>query len=186
VDSITAVASGVVALAGLVFGWATTVRSQRQTAELAREGNRHAQALAELAGRHARELEQVRHDQGTRDRWEQRLEDSYMEIAITVIRVGEAAENGDLVRARMLVGLFATPDVREAFDKWLDRYEKLRFALDRREATGDEESESTRDLHSKHDMWKRQARDARFKLVDAQERLLAAMADDLRTDSPAP
>jgi hypothetical protein len=191
-DWITPVGSGVIALAGLVFGWASTVRSQRQTGELAREGNRHAQALAELAGEHARELERVRHEQAARDRGEQRLEQSYMEIATTVIRLGATVSDSgetvpdDLVRARMLVGLFAAPAVREAFDKWLDRFEKLRYALGRQSATADEEPESTRDLHSKRDMWRRQATDARLKEVDARERLMAAMAADLRTDSPAP
>jgi hypothetical protein len=189
-DWITPVGGGVVALAGLVFGWASSVRSQRQTAELAREGNRHAQALAELAGTHARELERMRHEQAGGDRWEQRLEQSYVETATTVIRLSSTVTDtgetvpDDLVRARMLVGLFATPEVRDAFDAWLDRFEKLRFALGRQAEAGDEAPASTRDLHSKRDMWRRQATDARLNEADAQEQLMAAMAADLRSGSP--
>ena len=82
-DWITPVGSGVVAVAGLTFGWASTVRSQRQTAELAREGNRHAQALAELTGAQALGLERLNHERLARDRHEQ----SYVEIATTVVRL---------------------------------------------------------------------------------------------------
>jgi hypothetical protein len=180
-DWITPVGSGVVAVAGLAFGWATTVRSQRQTADLAREGNRHAQALAELSAEQARRLEEVRHEQADGDRRGRRLEESYVEIATTVVRAGAAppGDPEDLVRARVLVGLFAEVPVREAFDAWLDRFEKLRFALDKQAEAGDEPTESTRDLHSPRDMWRRQATDARLNEVDARERLMAAMAAHL-------
>jgi hypothetical protein len=193
VDWIAPVGSGLVALAGLAFGWASTVRSQRQTAELAREGNRHAQALAELAGEQARRLEQVRHQQGVRDRWDRRLEDSYVEVATTVIRlsttVSEAGETEPdaLVRARVLVGLFADGAVREAFDKWLDRFDRLRYALGRQaEADGSAAPVSTRDLHSTKDMWRRQATDARLKEIDVRERLIGAMAASLGRPLPDP
>ncbi|MCY1139439.1 hypothetical protein OWR29_15680 [Actinoplanes sp. Pm04-4] len=179
-DWITPVGSGVVAVAGLIFGWATTVRSQRQTAELARENNRHAQALAELAGEHGRRLEELRHTQSGSDRRDRRLEDSYVEIATTVVRVSAGGDSDDdLVRARVLVGLFAEPPVREAFEAWLDRHEKLRYALTKQSEAGDEPTESTRDLHSPRDMWRRQATDARLKEVDARERLMTAMASHL-------
>jgi len=188
-DWITPVGGGVVALAGLVFGWATTVRGQRQTAELAREGNRHAQALAELAGEQARRLESLRDEQAGRDRRLRRLEESYVEVATSVVRLSATvAEPGDgvpedLVRARVLVGLFARAGVREAFDPWLDSFEKLRFALRRQaeaeEATGGVPEESVRDLHSPGNLWRRQAGDARLREVDARERLMAAMATDL-------
>lgn len=179
-DWITPVGSAVVAVAGLVFGWATSVRSQRQTADLAREGNQHARAVAELAGEQARRLEEQRHHQAGADRRDQRVEQSYVEIATTVIRAGSpAADDADLVRARVLVGLFAEPAVREAFDAWLDRSEKLRYALAKQAEAGDGPTASTRDLHSPRDMWRRQANDARLKEVDAREHLLAAMAAHL-------
>lgn len=180
-DWIAPVGSGVVAVAGLTFGWATSVRSQRQTADLAREGNRHAQALAELAGEQARRLEELRHEQAGGQRRGQRLEESYVEVATTVVRVSSAPspDSEDLVRARVLVGLFAEAPVREAFDAWLDRFEKLRYALGKQSEAGDEPTESTRDLHSPRDMWRRQANDARLNEVDARERLMTAMAAHL-------
>jgi hypothetical protein len=179
-DWITPVGSGVVAVAGLLFGWATSVRSQRQTAELARESNRHAQALAELTGDQGRRLEELRHIQAGADRRDRRLEDSYVEIATTVVRVSTAgADDDDLVRARVLVGLFAEPAVREAFEAWLDRHEKLRYALSKQSEAGDEPTASTRDIHSPRDMWRRQATDARLKEIDARERLMTAMAAHL-------
>jgi hypothetical protein len=187
-DWITPAGSAVVGAAGLLFGWATTVRSQRQSADLARESNRHAQALAESSGDQARRLEELRYEQSGRDRRERRLEESYLEIATTVIRLsGSASDDGDtrpeavdeLVRARVLVGLFALPDVREAFDRWLDRFDKVRFALARRSATDEAPPESTRDLHSPRDMWRRQATDARLKEIDARERLVEAMSRHL-------
>ncbi|MBU2664969.1 hypothetical protein KOI35_15810 [Actinoplanes bogorensis] len=180
-DWVTPVGSGVVAVAGLVFGWATSVRSQRQTAELAREGNRHAQALAELAGSQARGLEQLRHTQSGTDRRELRLEDSYVEIATTVIRasVDPAGSADDLVRARVLIGLFAEAPVREAFEAWLDSLDKLRYAVGKQSEAGDEPVASTRDIHSPRDMWRRQADDARIKEVEARERLMTAMAGHL-------
>ena len=46
---IAPVGSGVVGVAGLLFGWASSGRSQRLTAALAKEGNAHAQALAQAA-----------------------------------------------------------------------------------------------------------------------------------------
>jgi hypothetical protein len=191
VEWITTVGSGLVALAGLAFGWASSVRSQRQTAELAREGNRHAQALAELAGDQARRIEDARHEQGVRDRWEQRLEESYVEVATTVIRLSTTlSESGEtepdeLVRARVLIGLFAEPPVRTAFDTWLDRFDRLRYALGRQsEAGGADEPASTRDLRSTRDMWRRQANDARLKEVDVRERLIAAMAASLGRPVP--
>jgi hypothetical protein len=184
-DWITPVGSGVVAVAGVVFGWASTVRSQRQTADLAREGNRHAQALAEMAGDQARRLEELRYEQAGLDRRAQRLEESYLEIATTVIRLSSTVSDegetvpADLVRAQVLVGLFAQPEVRDTFDKWLDRFDKLRFALGRQSATDETPPESTRDLHSPRDMWRRQANDARLKEVDARERLMTAMSGHL-------
>ncbi|WP_250006283.1 hypothetical protein [Actinoplanes sp. M2I2] len=182
-DWLTPIGGGVVALAGILFGWATSVRSQRQTAGLAREGNRHAQALAELAGEQARRLEELRYAQAGGDRRDRRLEESYVEIATTVVRVSTTeAGDEDLVRARVLVGLFAEPTVREAFEAWLERFEKLRFALTKQSEAGDEPLGSTRDLHSPRDMWRRQANDARLKEVDARERLLTAMATHLGHD----
>ena len=178
-DWVTPVGSGVVAVAGLAFGWATSVRSQRQTAELAREGNRHAQALAELTGSQARGLEQLRHTQSGTDRREQRLEESYVEIATTVIRASADPADSDLVRSRVLVGLFAEPPVQEAFEAWLDRFDKLRYALGKHAGAGDEPVASTRDIHSPRDMWRRQADDARIKEVEARERLMSAMAGHL-------
>lgn len=180
-DWITPVGSGVVAVAGLTFGWASTVRSQRQTAELAREGNRHAQALAELTGAQALGLERLNHERLARDRHEQ----SYVEIATTVVRLSTTVtEDGgtapeELVRARVMAGLFARPPVRSLFDDWLDRFDKLRFALERQTAAGDEAPASTRDLQSPRDMWRRQATDARLKEVEARERLITAMAAEL-------
>jgi hypothetical protein len=190
-DWITSIGGGLVAVAGLAFGWASSVRSQRQTAELAREGNRHAQALAELAGEQSRRLDQVRHEQGVRDRWDQRLEEAYVQIATTVIRlstsVSDAGETepDELVRTRVLVGLFAEPLVHDRFDKWLDRFDKLRYALGRQSAADQKEPASTRDLDSTRDMWRRQANDARLKEVDARERLIGAMAADLVRPAPA-
>ncbi|BFU43927.1 hypothetical protein [Krasilnikovia sp. MM14-A1004] len=184
-DWITPVGSAVVAIAGLGFGWATSVRSQRQAAELAKEGNRHARSLAELAATHAASLEGVRHEQLVGDRRDQRQEQSYLEIATTVIRlsatVSDAGETvpDELVRARVLVGLFAQAEVQAAFGSWLDRFDKLRFALGRQAGTTDEEPASTRDLHSKRDLWRRQANDARLREVDARERLIAALAAGL-------
>jgi hypothetical protein len=180
-DWISPIGSGVVGLAGLLFGWASTVRSQRQTAELAREGNRHAQALAESAGEQSRRLEELRAEQAGRDRRERRLEESYLEIATTVIRASASVTDSadELVRARVLVGLFAQPEVREAFDRWLDSFDKLRFADDRRTAAGAEPADNTRDLRSPRDMWRRQADDARLKEIDARERLIQAMARHL-------
>lgn len=187
-DWIGPAGSGLVGVAGVVFGWATAVGSRRQTAELAREGNRHAQALADAAGEQALRLEEIRHERADRNRRESRIEESYLEIATIVIRLSAAApeEGGampdvpdELVRARVLVGLFAPTPVRDAFDNWLDRFDKLRFALARRSATDEAQPESTRDLHSPRDMWRRQARDARLKEVDARERLLQAMSRHL-------
>jgi hypothetical protein len=187
-DWISPVGSGLVGVAGVAFGWATAVGSRRQTAELAREGNRHAQALADTAGEQARRLEELRHEQAGRDRRERRLEESYLEIATIVIRLSAAApeEGGtmpdvpeELVRASVLVGLFAPAAVREAFDKWLDRFDKLRYAVARRSAKDGTTPESTRDLHSPRDMWRRQATDARLKEIDARERLLQAMSRHL-------
>jgi hypothetical protein len=184
-DWITPVGGGVVAVAGVVFGWASTVRSQRQTADLAREGNRHAQALAELAGDQARRLEELRYEQAGLDRRAHRLEESYLEIATTVIRLSSTVsdegetEPDDLVRARVLVGLFAQSEVQAAFDDWLDRFDKLRFALGRQAETDETPPASTRDLHSPRDMWRRQANDARLREVDARERLIAAMSGHL-------
>jgi hypothetical protein len=185
-DWVTPAGSGVVAVAGLVFGWATTVRSQRQTAELAREGNRHAQALAELTGDQQRRLEVLRQEQAGRDRRERRLEESYVEVATAVVRLSATVEGigdgqpEDLVRARVLVGLFARGDVRDAFDNWLDSFDKLRFALARQlETVPEAPPASVRDLHSPTDLWRRQAGDARLREVDARERLMAAMAGDL-------
>ncbi len=178
---IAPVGSGVVAVAGIAFGWASAVRSQKQTADLARQNNLHAQALAELTGEQARRLEQQRHTQAGADRQGQRLEESYVEIATTVVRLSAAStvDPDDLVRARMLVGLFAEAPVREAFDNWSDSFDKLRYALDKQAEAGDEPTASTRDLHSPRDMWRRQATDARLKEVDARERLMTAMADHL-------
>jgi hypothetical protein len=109
-----------------------------------------------------------------------------------VVRLSYAAgENGDgspedFVRARVLVGLFARGDVREAFDHWLDRFDKLRFALGRQSETEPEAPPaSVRDLDSRTDLWRRQARDARLKEVDARERLMTAMAGDLGRPAPA-
>ena len=184
-DWITPVGSGVVAVAGLVFGWATSVRSQRQTADLAREGNRHAQALAELAGDQARRLEELRHDRAGGDRRGQRLEESYVEVATTVIRLSSTVSDAggtdleELVRARALVALFAEPGVRESFEAWLDRFDKLRYALGRQSEAAEAPGEGVRDLHSPRDMWRRQAADARLKEVDARERLTTAMAEHL-------
>jgi hypothetical protein len=180
-DWVVPAGSAVVGAAGLLFGWASTVRSQRQTAELAREGNRHAQSLAELAGEQARRLEEVRFEQSGRERRERRLEESYLEIATTVIRLSALPEDDsdELIRARVLVGLFALPDVREAFEAWADRFDKLRFAEARRSATDDTPPSSTRDLHSPRDMWRRQSDDARLKEIDARERLIEAMSGHL-------
>ena len=189
-DWVTPVGSGVVAVAGLAFGWASAVRSQRQTGDLAREGNRHAQVLAELSGDQARRLEELRHEQAARTRREQRLEESYVEVAGTVIRLSSTVSDAgetvpeDLVRARVLVGLFAQPEVRDTFDKWLDRFDKLRYALGRQAAADGTPPESTRDLHSPRDMWRRQATDSRLKEVDARERLMAAMARQLSRPAP--
>jgi hypothetical protein len=192
---ITPVGGGVVALAGLLFGWATSVRSQRQTAELAREGNTHARALAELAGEQARRLEEARQEKAARDRWEQRLEESYVEVATAVVRLSATvAEIGDgvpedLVRARVLVGLFGQPEVQETFARWLDVFDKLRFALGRQaeseSAAGGVPPTSVRDLHSPSDLWRRQARDASLNEADARERLMAAMASDLGRPAPS-
>ena len=188
-DSIGTIGSGVVGLAGLLFGWASTVRSQRQTAELAREGNRHAQALAEQAGEQARRLEEVRTEQAGRERRERRLEESYLEIATTVIRLSATASkdggalpadgSDEFVRARVLVGLFALPEVRAAFDRWVDCFDKLRFALDRRAETDEKPSEGARNLRSPRELWRRQANDARLKEIDARERLVEAMSRHL-------
>jgi hypothetical protein len=187
-DWIGPAGSGLVGVAGVVFGWATAVGSRRQTAELAREGNRHAQALADTAGEQALRLDALRQDRADRERRESRIEESYLEIATIVIRLSAAApeEGGtmpdvpdELVRARVLVGLFTPTPVRDAFDNWLDRFDKLRFALARRSATDEAQPESTRDLHSPRDMWRRQATDARLKEVDARERLLQAMSRHL-------
>ena len=189
-DWITPAGSAAVAVAGVVFGWATAVRSQRQTADLAREGNRHAQALAELSGDQERRLEELRHEQAARARRELRLEESYVEVASTVIRlsstVSEAGETvaAELVRAQVLVGLFAQPEVRETFDKWLDSFDKLRFALGKQATADEKPPASTRDLHSPRDMWRRQAADSRLKEVDARERLIAAMARHLNDPTP--
>jgi hypothetical protein len=185
-DWVIPAGSAVVGAAGLLFGWASTVRGQRQTAELAREGNRHAQALAESAGEQARRLEEVRFEQAGRERRERRLEESYLEIATTVIRLSAQGadsppgdESDELVRARVLVGLFALPDVRETFEAWTDRFEKLRYAQARRSATDETPPKSTRDLQSPRDMWRRQSDDARLKEIDARERLIEAMSRHL-------
>jgi hypothetical protein len=191
-DWFAPVSSGVVALAGVAFGWATSVRSQRQTAELAREANRHAQALAELAGEQARHLERQRHEQQAGDRRTQRLQESYVEIASTVIRLSTTMSDegviapDELVRARVLVGLFAGEPARAAFDEWLDGFEKLRYALSRQAAAGADEPESTRDRHSTRDMWRRQATDSRLKEIDRRERLMAALAADLTRGGVGP
>jgi hypothetical protein len=188
-DWVIPAGSAVVGAAGLLFGWASTVRGQRQTAELAREGNRHAQALAESAGEQSRRLEEVRFEQAGRERRERRLEESYLEIATTVIRLSAVAspdgdvlppdDSDELVRARVLVGLFALPDVREAFERWMDRFDKLRFAQARRSATDETPPTSTRDLQSPRDMWRRQSTDARLREIDARERLIEAMSRHL-------
>ena len=108
-DWITPVGSGVVAVAGLVFGRAPSVRSQRQTADLARENNQHARAVAELAGDQARRLEEQRHAQAGSDRRAQRVEESYVEIATTVIRAGTpTADDADLVPMTFLTRCEAT------------------------------------------------------------------------------
>ena len=187
-DWITPLGGAAVGVAGVVFGWATAVRSQRQTAELARESNRHAQALADSAADHARRLEGLRHEQAEFVRRGRRLEESYVEIATVVTRLstavsedqpGEPDDAATLMRARVLVGLFAGAEVREVFDTWLDRFDKLRYALARRSATDEAPPESVRDLHSPRDMWRRQADDARLAEIDARERLVAAMAAHL-------
>jgi hypothetical protein len=174
VDWVTPVGSGVVAVAGVVFGWATTVRGQRQTAELSRESNHHAQALARLSGEHSLALQRLHHEQVLHDRREQ----SYVEVATTVVGLSttDAHSPDDLVRARVMVGLFAEQPVREAFEHWIDSFEKLRFALSRESASGEQAPASVRDVHSPRDMWRRQATDARLKEVDARDRLLATMA----------
>jgi hypothetical protein len=178
-DWVIPAGSAVVGAAGLLFGWASTVRGQRQTAELAREGNRHAQALAESAGEQSRRLEEVRFEQAGRERLG----------ATTVIRLSAVAspdgdvlppdDSDELVRARVLVGLFALPDVREAFERWMDRFDKLRFAQARRSATDETPPTSTRDLQSPRDMWRRQSTDARLREIDARERLIEAMSRHL-------
>jgi hypothetical protein len=187
VDWITPVGGSVVAVAGLVFGWASTVRSQRQTAELARENNRHAQALAELSGEQALALERLDHERRARDQHQQ----SYVEIATTVVRLSTTVTDEgvtapeELVRARVMAGLFARPPVRALFDDWLACFDRLRFALERRSASGDDPPPSTRDLQSPRDMWRRQGNDARLREVEARERLITAMAAEL-ADPDAP
>jgi hypothetical protein len=196
---IAPVGSGVVGVAGLVFGWAASGRSQRLTAALARESNAHAQALAKAANDHSRHLEELRYDHGERDRQRRRLEESYLEVATTVIRVSDAmreflddpdpagvpADSRDeLVRARALLGLFSAPEVRAAFDRWEDRLHTLTYSADRmRQAAGqvdpDRPPDSVRDLHSTRDLWRRQAQDARLKEVDAREHFIAALSGHL-------
>jgi hypothetical protein len=145
-------------------------------------------ALADAAADHARRLEELRHEQAEGDRRERRVEETYVEIATTVIRLSTAAseEGADgpdaaaaLVRARVLVGLFGTPEIRGSFDGWLDRFEKLRYALARRSTTDETPPASVRDLHSPRDMWRRQADDARLAEIDARERLMTAMSHQL-------
>jgi hypothetical protein len=185
-DWLSPIGSGMVAVAGLLFGWASTVRSQRLTSELAREANRHAQALAELSGEQGRRLEQLRADQTGRQRRDLRLEESYVEIATTVINLSAGtpgAGEQDLTRARVLAGLFAAPGVRDAFGSWHERYAKLSFALSRQAAAAADDDQqtphSTRDLHSPRDMWRRQTTDARLAETDAREHLIATMAAEL-------
>lgn len=192
-DWIAPLGSGVIGVAGLLFGWASSGRSQRQTAALAREGNEHARALASAANEHTRRLEQLRYDQAEHERRQRRLEESSLEIATTVIRLSEAAgatveaptlqpgdDREELVRVKALVSLFSVTEVRDGFDQWRDRFDKLRYAVERVAGADDGPVQSVRDLHSTRDMWLRQARDARLKEIDARERLLEIMSKEFR------
>jgi len=156
---VASASSGVVGVAGIVFGWSAGRRSQQQTEALAEQGNRHARAMAELADQHAQRLEQLRHEQAERERRRLRLEESYLEMATTVIRLSEEmrqlldeARPGRplsppehreaLVRARALLSLFAAGEVRDRFGAWEEQFHKLAYAVGRlasaaREAAGE-------------------------------------------------
>jgi hypothetical protein len=195
---VASVSSGAIGVAGVLFGWSSSRHSEQQTEALAEQGNRHARAMAELSNEHSRQLEQLRHEQAERERRRQRLEESYLEIATSVIRLSEAmrelidkARPGEpldppqyreeLVRARALLSLFSVDEVRERFDAWEDQFHKLTYAVGRLVVAGEgrdasQAVENVRDLHSAWDLWRRQTQDSRLREVDARERLLAAVS----------
>jgi hypothetical protein len=201
---VASVSSGMVGVAGIIFGWSAGRRSQQQTEVLAEQGNRHAHAMAELGNQHARQLEQLRHDQAERERWRLRLEESYLEIATTVIRLSElmrelldTARRGQplsppesreaLVRARALLSLFAAGEVRDRFSTWEDQFHKLTYAVGRLASAGEEHdigqpAQAPGNPRSAWNLWRRQAQDSRLREVDARDRLLSVVSEQM---SPA-
>jgi hypothetical protein len=176
----SAVGGFIVAVASLAFSWYTSRRSEAQTAALARANNEHGRALAELTYAHARSLELMRYEQQGQEQRRVRSAEAYVEIAEIVIHSARNVEappeerpahDEGLTRALALVSLHAAPAVKDAFDGWHDRYQKVVFAVDRLHKTGDREEPDT--------LWRPQVRDGKLREADARERLLAAMAGQL-------
>ena len=68
--------------------------------------------------------------------------------------------------------------MKNSFDGWHDRYQKVIFAVDRlRETRAREEPDK---------LWRPQVRDGKLREADARERLLAAMAAQLAPEIATP
>jgi len=184
---VAAAGGTVVAALGLAFGWYTNRGAQAQTAALAQANNEHSRALAELTYTHARSLETMRYEQQAREHRRVRVADAYEEIAQIVIGSareldagGRSAEGDGFSRALALVALHANPPIREAFDGWHERYQKLLFAAERLARAQEISSSGGGPEHDRTtETWRMQVRDGRLREADARERLLSTMAGQL-------
>lgn len=184
---VSAAGGTVIAALGLAFGWHANRRARAQTAALAQANNEHSRALAELTYTHARSLETMRHEQQAREHRRLQVADAYEEIAQIVIGSaremdagGRPAEGDGFIRALALVALHADPPIREAFDGWHDRYQKLLFAAERLAKAQEMPSSGGGAEHDgTTETWRLQVRDGRLREADARERLLTTMAGQL-------